>query len=149
MAAPTCVGHSPPSFFLGTSLQSRRARHANPQCLQSAVPGIDFAQSGRQGHRNAETSRWLGSLESKEVYSGWGVQGQMTNFDEFMIHCILHPKMNVGSFNKPDFTIQKKNRLCQSKDSFRISAQTSSLASLFTAFLLPTQIFQSTASEKL
>ena len=31
-----------------------------------------------------------------------------TNFDEFMIHCILHPKMNVGSFNKPDFTIQKK-----------------------------------------
>lgn len=57
-----------PSFFLGTSLQSRRARHANRQCLQSAVPGIDIAQSGRQGHRNAETSRWLRSLESKEVY---------------------------------------------------------------------------------
>lgn len=55
-----------PIFFLGTSLQSRRARHAN-RCLQSAVPGIDIAQSGRQGHRNAETSRWLRSLESKQV----------------------------------------------------------------------------------
>ena len=101
-----------PHFFLGISLQSRRC----PSCQ----PPMPAKCRTRHRHRPEWKARspecgnlkmaWKLGIQRGVFfhYSGWGVQGQMTNFDEFMIHCILHPKMNVGSFNKPDFTIQKK-----------------------------------------